>query len=82
MEAKLNSKDLYMLSESLSGITEAAIAHGSWSEKMGMKSSTEGYLHILSMAKEAMEVLYLWNATYDHAAREIKLAFDAMEDNK
>lgn len=81
MEAKLNSKDLYLLSESLSAIAEAAIAHGSWSAKMGMKSSTEGYLHILNMVKEAMEVLYLWNGTYDHAAKDIELALDAMEDH-
>jgi len=81
MEAKLNSKDLYMLSENLSAITEAAITHGSWSAKMGMKSSTKGYLDILNMVKEAMEVLYLWNAMYDDAAKDIELALDAMEDH-
>lgn len=82
MEAKLNDKDLYMLSENLSAITEAAITHGSWSAKMGMKSSTEGYLHILNMVKDAMEVLYLWNAMYDHAAKDIELALNAMKDDK
>ena len=76
MQVKLNSDDVYMLSESLTAITEAAITHGSWSAKMDMKSSADSWLQVLSMAKEAMGVLYLWNATYEHAARDIELAID------
>ena len=82
MEVKLDRQDIYMLSESLHGITEAAIAHGSWSAKMGMKSSTDTWSQILMMAKEAMEVLYLWNAMHDHAAQDIRLALETMEDDK
>ena len=76
MEVKLNNEDFCDLSDSLNGIAEAAISHGSWSAKMDMKSSADSWLQVLSMAKEAMEVLYLWNATYEHAARDIELAID------
>ena len=74
MEVKLNSDDVHMLSESLTAITEAAITNGSWSAKMDMMDSADSWLQVLSMAKEAMEVLYLWNPTYEHAARDIELA--------
>jgi len=82
MEVKLNNEDFCELSDSLNGIVEAAISHGSWSAKMGMKSSAQGYVHILNMAKDAMEVLYLWNATYSHATQDIELALSTMEDNR